>query len=163
MVTFEGFGGTYICESSPCILSRIGVDKHVRSGSNNGGIDEAQKEEATDKGTNGVVLSVWVLPLGQTANLLANPADAIRRLFQTGDDGVQKAVADIHEHLHAGFDDLLDSPVLGGLLGSDALWEIGRQAALGHFNVRDHLLINLERVDFQVQILQVHERVDALR
>jgi len=43
-----------------------------------------------------MVLSIWILSLRQTSNLLADPADAIRRLFQAGDDGVEEAVANVH-------------------------------------------------------------------
>lgn len=69
------------------VLSGCRVDEHVRSGRNNGRVDETEEEEATDKCADCLVLRIRVFPSRQAANLLADPANTVGCLLESLDDG----------------------------------------------------------------------------
>ncbi len=45
------------------MLGGSAIDEHIGLGRDNGRVDESQKEEAADKGTDDLILSIWVFSL----------------------------------------------------------------------------------------------------
>ena len=149
-------------QRAPRLVAGHGVDQHVRSRGDNGRVDEAQEEEASDQGTDGGILGLGVLAARQAADLLADPPDAVGGLVDGVDDGGQKAVGDVHEHLQARRDDGLHLLVLGGGFGGDGSLQIVGQGTGLVFDLAHHGLVDLQGVDLQVDVVQFDQGVDLV-
>ena len=93
--------------------------------------------------------------------MLAYPSDAVWCLFETFDDGGEEVVGNLHEHVDSWCDDVLYRLVLGGLLSGDSLGQVWGEGSL-NLQLGNHLLVHLERVNLQVEILELDERVDTV-
>ena len=83
---------TYQGKSALGVLCRVLLNKHIRPGSDYGGVDETQEEETSDQGTNCLVLGIRIFSPRETPNLLAYPSNTIRRLVHSVDNRVEEVV-----------------------------------------------------------------------
>lgn len=164
------------------MLGRNAIYKHVGLWCHDCGVDETKEEETTDQGTDSVVCRIWVLllhgphlavssasgvgPKGTThpckaLNLLTYPPDTVWDAVNAVNDRIQEAVHDLHEHCHPRRDDGLNVAVRCSRLWRDATGKNRREGACLLLNLRDHLLVNLDRVDLEIEIFVFCETVDA--
>lgn len=136
------------------------LNQHVRAWGDYCRIYEAQEEEATNQCADGLIVCIGILPPRKTPNLLADPPDTVGRLFQSADDGVKEPVRKLHQRVDPWLDDLLHARMRSGLLGSDAFGKMCGQRLAACFDLIHHALVDLERVDLEVQIPHLSQRVD---
>jgi len=153
---------THVCQCALWMVGGLRFNQHVRARSDNGWVDEAQEEETANKSTDGRVVCVWVLSLGQTSNLFANPANTVWNFVDTSNDDVQKLIGQLHQSLDSGCYNLLNFPVLSRLFDRDTLFKVIWEWTTACFYLLDHVSVNPQRVDFQVEILDRAEAVDLL-
>lgn len=94
--------------------------------------------------------------------MLANPTDTVRDLLNGLEDGVEERVGNLHDHAQTRCDDGLDIWVGSGSLWGHTAGQVWRQGSCVFFNLVDHLLVDLEGVDFEVELLVLDQTVDAL-
>jgi len=111
---------TYQSQSALGVLGRVLLNKHIRPGSDYGGVDETQEEETADQGTDCLVLGIRVFSPRETPNLLAYPSNTIWCFVHSIDNRVEEVVGKLDQLTDPAADDGLDLGVYGSLFGSDA-------------------------------------------
>lgn len=136
-------------------------------------VDKAEKEEAADEGTDGVIVRLGVFSLwfsrvarkaigqrtgdihtgtysrkgeahsSQAADLFADPPDPIRDALEAVHDGEQEAVGNLHQHGQPRRDNVANVRVCGGNLGRDGPGQVGRELARLVLDRVEHLLVHL--------------------
>jgi hypothetical protein len=150
---------TYQSKSALGVLGRVLLNKHIRPGSDNGGVDETQEEETADQGTNCLVLGIRIFSPRETPNLLAYPSNTIWRLVHSVDNRVEEVVGELDQLTNPTGDDGLDLRICGSLFCSDATRGQTRSGTADRSTLSHHSLVYLERVDLEVDIAQLASNI----